>query len=221
MGDGTHVLYRVILRIIIFASYHFLRRAFTNRHHRGPLEIIETPLPGVLLIQPCVFEDPRGFFMETYRADKLAAAGVHETFVQDNHSRSARGVLRGLHFQLRHPQAKLCRVSRGEVFDVAVDIRVGSPYYGKWVGAVLSDENRHALYLPKGFAHGFVVRSDFADFLYKCSDYYDAADDCGVLWNDPALAIDWDEPSPIISAKDLRNMPLSQVSRERLPVYKP
>jgi dTDP-4-dehydrorhamnose 3,5-epimerase len=185
------------------------------------LEIIETSLPGVLLIKPRVFEDPRGFFMETYRADKLAAAGVHETFVQDNHSRSLRGVLRGLHYQLRHPQAKLCRVARGEVFDVAVDIRVGSPHFGKWVGAVLSEANRHALYLPQGFAHGFVVRSDVADFLYKCNDYYDAADDCGVLWNDPALLIQWDAPSPIISAKDQGNPPLSQVPPERLPVYEP
>jgi len=185
------------------------------------LEIIETSLPGVWLIKPRVFDDPRGFFMETYRTDKLAAAGLHETFVQDNHSRSVRGVLRGLHYQLRHPQAKLCRVARGEVFDVAVDIRVGSPHFGKWVGAVLSEANRHALYLPKGFAHGFVVRSDVADFLYKCSDYYDAADDCGVLWNDPALGIQWDAPSPIISAKDQCNPPLSQVPRERLPVFEP
>jgi dTDP-4-dehydrorhamnose 3,5-epimerase len=185
------------------------------------LEIVETSLPGVLLIKPRVFEDPRGFFMETYRADALAAAGVRETFVQDNHSRSARGVLRGLHYQRQHPQAKLCRVARGEVFDVAVDIRVGSPHFGKWVGAVLSEKNRHALYLPKGFAHGFVVRSEVADFLYKCSDYYDAADDCGVLWNDPDLAIEWDADSPIISAKDQRNLPLSQVPRERLPVYHP
>ena len=185
------------------------------------MEIVETSLPGVLLIKPRVSEDPRGFFMETYRADALAAVGVHETFVQDNHSRSSRGVLRGLHYQLRRPQAKLCRVARGEVFDVAVDVRVGSPHFGEWVGAVLSEENRHALYLPRGFAHGFVVRSEVADFLYKCSDYYDAADDCGVLWNDPDLAIEWDAASPIISAKDQRNLQLSQVSRERLPVYRP
>jgi dTDP-4-dehydrorhamnose 3,5-epimerase len=185
------------------------------------LEIVETSLPGVLLIKPRVFEDPRGFFMETYRADRLAAAGVHETFVQDNHSRSTRGVLRGLHYQLRHPQAKLCRVACGEVFDVAVDIRIGSPHFGKSVGVVLSEENRYALYLPKGFAHGFVVRSDEADFLYKCSDYYDAADDCGVLWSDPALGIEWNEHSPIVSAKDQGNMPLSRIPHERLPVYEP
>jgi dTDP-4-dehydrorhamnose 3,5-epimerase len=185
------------------------------------LEIVETTLPGVLLIKPRVLEDARGFFMETYRFDKLAEAGIHETFVQDNHSRSTRGVLRGLHYQLRHPQAKLCRVTRGEVFDVAVDIQVGSPHFGKWVGAVLSEENRHALYLPQGFAHGFVVRSEVADFLYKCSDYYDGADDYGVLWNDPELGIEWDTSSPIISAKDQHHLPLFQVAPDRLPVFQP
>jgi dTDP-4-dehydrorhamnose 3,5-epimerase len=185
------------------------------------LEIVETSLPGVLLIKPRIFQDPRGFFMETYRADRLAGAGVRESFVQDNHSRSARGVLRGLHYQLRHPQAKLCRVSQGEILDIAVDIRVGSPHFGQWVSAVLSAENCHGLYIPQGFAHGFAVRSETADFLYKCSDYYDAADDCGVLWNDPALAIDWDTPAPILSAKDLRHLPLAQIPRDRLPVYQP
>ena len=185
------------------------------------MEIVETSLAGVLLIKPRVFQDPRGFFMETYRADRLAAAGVHATFVQDNHSRSSRGVLRGLHYQLRHAQAKLCRVVQGEVLDIAVDIRVGSPNFGKWVGAVLSAENHYALYLPKGFAHGFVVRSEIADFLYKCSDYYDSADDRGVLWNDPALGIDWDTPSPVLSDKDERHLPLAQIPRHSLPVYQP
>jgi dTDP-4-dehydrorhamnose 3,5-epimerase len=185
------------------------------------LEIVETSLPGVLLIKPRVFRDPRGFFLETYREDELAAAGVHETFVQDNHSHSSRGVLRGLHYQLRHAQAKLCRAVQGEVLDIGVDIRVGSPNFGKWVGAILSAENCHALYLPKGFAHGFAVRSETADFLYKCSAYYDAADDCGVFWSDPALGIDWDTPSPILSAKDQGHLPLAQIPRERLPVYEP
>jgi dTDP-4-dehydrorhamnose 3,5-epimerase len=183
------------------------------------LEIVETSLPGVLLIKPRVFEDPRGYFMETYRADLLAEAGITENFVQDNHSHSARGVLRGLHYQLRHSQAKLCRVAAGEVLDIAVDIRVGSPNFGRWVGAILSAENRHALYLPKGFAHGFAVRSEYADFLYKSSDYFDPADDCGVLWNDPELAIEWDEPAPILSAKDHHNLPLAQIPRDRLPLY--
>ncbi len=185
------------------------------------MEIVKTALPEVLLITPRVFEDPRGYFLETYRADVLAAAGVTCSFVQDNHSHSIRGVLRGLHFQLRHPQAKLCRVVQGEVFDVAVDVRVGSPHFGRWVGAVLSAENRHALFIPPGFAHGFVVRSVSADFLYKCSDYFDSKDDCGVLWNDPALGIAWDAPSPILSPKDAAFLTLSQIPRDRLPVYQP
>jgi dTDP-4-dehydrorhamnose 3,5-epimerase len=185
------------------------------------LEIVETSLPGVLLIKPRVFQDSRGFFLETYRADALAAAGVDEVFIQDNHSRSLRGVLRGLHYQLKHPQAKLCRVARGEVLDVAVDIRVGSPHFGKWVSEVLSEANHHALYIPKGFAHGFAVLSETADFLYKCSDYYDAADDCGALWDDPALAINWGVLSPVLSDKDRRHLPLAQIPRARLPIFQP
>jgi dTDP-4-dehydrorhamnose 3,5-epimerase len=183
------------------------------------LQIIETSLPGVVLIQPRVFGDARGFFMETYRENVLAAAGIRESFVQDNHSRSARGVLRGLHYQLRRPQAKLCRVARGEVLDIAVDIRVGSPHFGKWVGVVLSEENHTQIYIPQGFAHGFVVRSESADFLYKCSDYFDASDDRGVLWNDPALGIDWGERSPIISEKDQRYLPLARIAQDQLPRF--
>ena len=183
------------------------------------LQIIETSLPGVLLIQPRVFGDARGFFMETYRQNVLAEAGIHETFVQDNHSRSSRGVLRGLHYQLRRPQAKLCRVAQGEVLDIAVDIRLGSPNFGEWVGVVLSGENHTQIYIPKGFAHGFVVRSETADFLYKCSDYFDAADDRGVLWNDPKLAVDWDTESPIISDKDQRYLPLAEIAHGQLPRY--
>jgi dTDP-4-dehydrorhamnose 3,5-epimerase len=185
------------------------------------LEIVATSLPGVLLIKPRVFEDARGFFLETYRADALAAAGVRHNFVQDNYSHSRRGVLRGLHFQLRHPQAKLCRVVQGEVLDVAVDIRSGSAHFGKWVSEVLSAENRHALYIPPGFAHGFVVRSESADFLYKCSEYFDASDDCGVLWSDPALGIVWNAAAPILSPKDQAFLPLNQIPRDRLPIYQP
>jgi dTDP-4-dehydrorhamnose 3,5-epimerase len=184
------------------------------------LEIIECSLPEVLLITPHVFEDARGFFMETYRAEALAQAGVHDGFVQDNHSHSVRGVLRGLHYQLKKPQAKLCRVAQGEVFDVAVDIRAGSPHFGQWVGAVLSGANRQSLYIPPGFAHGFVVLSESADFLYKCSDYFDASDDCGILWNDPDLGIDWHIDSPTLSVKDQRNLPLSRIAPDRLPVYR-
>jgi dTDP-4-dehydrorhamnose 3,5-epimerase len=185
------------------------------------LEIVETSLPGVLLVKPKVFEDSRGFFLESYRADVMAAHGVNCSFLQDNHSHSVRGVLRGLHYQLRRPQAKLCRVVHGEVFDVAVDIRVGSPNFGKWTGVVLSADNHHALLIPEGFAHGFAVRSESADFLYKCSDYYDSADDSGVLWNDPDLAIDWETPDPLLSGKDQGYLPLSQVPVNRLPVYRP
>ena len=185
------------------------------------MQIIETSLPGVLLVQTRAFGDARGFFMETYRQNALAEAGIRETFVQDNHSRSSRGVLRGLHYQLRHPQAKLCRVAQGEVLDIAVDIRMGSPNFGKWVSVLLSGENHAQLYIPKGFAHGFVVRSESADFLYKCSDYYDGPDDRGVLWNDPGLAINWDTASPIISEKDQRYLSLSQIPHDQLPRYEP
>lgn len=185
------------------------------------MQIIETSLPGVLLIQPRVFGDARGFFMETYRQNVLADAGIRENFVQDNHSRSSRGVLRGLHYQLRTPQAKLCRVARGEVLDIAVDVRAGSPNFGTWVSAVLSEENCTQIYIPKGFAHGFVVRSETADFLYKCSDYFDASDDRGVLWNDPAIGINWDMPDPILSDKDKRYLPLAQIAQDQLPRYEP
>jgi len=183
------------------------------------LEIIETSLPGVLVVKPRVFADLRGFFMETYRENVLAAAGIRDRFVQDNHSRSSRGVLRGLHYQLRTPQTKLCRVATGEVLDIAVDIRLGSPNFGKWVSVLLSAENHLQLYIPEGFAHGFAVRSDTADFLYKCSDYYDAGDDRGVLWNDPEIGIDWQTPSPLLSNKDSAYLPLAQIGREQLPRY--
>src|SRR5215813_8401276 len=155
------------------------------------LEIIKTELPGVLLIKPQVFNDARGFFYESYRRDRLVELGTTETFVQDNHSRSARGTLRGLHYQLRHPQAKICRVVSGEVRDVLVDIRRGSPTFGKSVSVVLSNENKLSIFIPAGFAHGFLVLSDTADFLYKCTDYYYADDQFGIAWNDPELGIRW------------------------------
>lgn len=183
------------------------------------MEIIQTSLPGVVVIKPQVHEDPRGSFSETYRADTLATAGIHDNFVQDNHARSARGVLRGLHYQLQHPQAKLCRVAAGEVYDVALDIRQGSPSFGKWFGVTLSAENKLQIYIPPGFAHGYIVRSATADFLYKCSDYHVAADGYGVLWNDAALAIPWEASSPILSAKDQTFLPLADIPRELLPRY--
>jgi dTDP-4-dehydrorhamnose 3,5-epimerase len=183
------------------------------------LEIIQTQLPRVLVVKPQVHKDPRGFFMETYRRDLLTDAGIQDQFVQDNHSRSSRGVLRGLHYQLRNPQAKLCRVVQGEVLDIAVDVRVGSPNFGQWVSVLLSAENHLQLYIPRGFAHGFVVTSETADFLYKCSDYYAASDDRGVLWNDPEIGIDWQTLSPILSEKDRRYLPLSQIARDQLPQH--
>jgi dTDP-4-dehydrorhamnose 3,5-epimerase len=183
------------------------------------LQIIETALPEVLIVKPRVFTDPRGFFMETYRQNVLADAGIRDNFVQDNHSHSSRGVLRGLHYQLRHPQAKLCRVVQGEVLDIAVDIRLGSPTFGKWVSVLLSGENQQQLYIPKGFAHGFAVRSTSADFLYKCSDYFDGADDRGVLWNDPAIGIDWQTSEPVLSDKDRLYLPLHEIAHEHLPRY--
>lgn len=173
------------------------------------------------MVKPKVHGDARGFFMETYRANVLAEAGIHDSFVQDNHSSSARGVLRGLHYQLLHPQAKLCRVAEGEVFDVAVDIRAGSPHFGKWVGVVLSRKNSLQLYIPRGFAHGFVVLSERADFLYKCSDYYDAGDDRGVLWNDPQIGVEWRTDAPVLSEKDKRYLPLREIARDQLPRYEP
>jgi dTDP-4-dehydrorhamnose 3,5-epimerase len=185
------------------------------------LEIVETSLPGVLLIKPRVVTDPRGFFVETYRENVLAAAGVTDRFVQDNHSRSSRNVLRGLHYQLRNPQAKLCRVAQGEVLDIAVDIRIGSPNFGSWMSVLLSADNHWQIYIPKGFAHGFVVRSETADFLYKCSDYYDPSDERGVLWNDPELGIDWQTPAPILSRKDSSYPTLPQIPRDQLPHYQP
>jgi dTDP-4-dehydrorhamnose 3,5-epimerase len=178
-----------------------------------------TPLehPEVLLVEPDVFPDARGFFMETFHADKYALHGLPAMFLQDNHSRSVRGALRGLHYQLNHPQGKLVRVVSGEVFDVAVDIRRGSPLFGRWVGAVLSEENRHQIYIPPGFAHGFCTLSEQADFLYKCTDLYAPGDEYGIAWDDPDIAIEWPQLDYLISDKDLDNPGLSD--NNNLPVY--
>jgi len=183
------------------------------------LNRIETSLPGICLLQPKVFADPRGFFLETYHREKFAALGITAAFVQDNHSRSTRGVLRGLHYQLRHPQAKLCRVIEGQVLDVAVDIRRGSPTFGKSASAVLSAQNHTQIFIPAGFAHGFVVLSETVQFLYKCSDFYDPSDEHGILWNDPALSIPWGVTDPILSDRDRKNLPLAQVPPELLPRF--
>lgn len=152
---------------------------------------IKTDIPDVQIIEPTVFGDDRGYFMETYQIDEFAAAGIDKPFVQDNQSRSTKGVLRGLHFQIEHPQSKLVRVVSGEVFDVAVDLRPDSPTYGKWEGAVLSAENRRQFFVPRGFAHGFLVLSDVAEFCYKCDDVYHPNDEGGLMWNDPEIGIEW------------------------------
>lgn len=183
------------------------------------MKVSPTGHPEVLLIEPEVFRDERGFFMETFHAEKFRQHGLPVTFVQDNHSRSTRGVLRGLHYQLEHPQGKLVRAATGEVFDVAVDIRKGSPHFGKWAAAVLSGENCHQLYIPPGFAHGFCVLSEQADFLYKCSCLYTPNDEYGIAWDDPDIGIDWPELDYILSDKDLRNPGLRD-SDAQLPVYK-
>lgn len=165
-----------------------------------------TRIPEVVLIEPQVFGDDRGFFMETWRAEAFAGAGIAADFVQDNHSRSRRGSLRGLHYQLQQPQGKLVRVVIGAVFDVAVDLRRGSPTFGQWVGSVLSADNRLQMWIPPGFAHGFLVLSDTADFVYKCTDYYNPASERVLAWNDPDLGIEWPIESGmevLLSKKDL------------------
>ncbi len=155
--------------------------------------IEKTELPGVIVIQPQLFGDSRGYFMETYKKADFAAIGINKEFVQDNESASTKGVLRGLHFQKEHTQGKLVRVIRGEVYDVAVDIRPGSATFGKWVGLTLSSEKKNMLYIPEGFAHGFLVMSDIAEFIYKCTDVYDPVSEGGIPWNDPSIAVEWPE----------------------------
>lgn len=169
------------------------------------MQIIETTIPDVKIIEPKVFGDERGFFFESFNLKLFREkAQIHDDFVQDNHSRSPQHVLRGLHYQIRQPQGKLVRVVSGEVYDVAVDIRKKSPTFGQWVGVILSAENKRMLWVPKGFAHGFVVLSKEADFLYKTSDFYDPSSERSILWNDPDLGIQWplNGKSPILSAKD-------------------
>jgi dTDP-4-dehydrorhamnose 3,5-epimerase len=180
---------------------------------------IETSLPGVVILEPGVFADSRGFFFESYNERTLAGLGITGAFVQDNHSRSVKGTLRGLHYQLAYPQAKLCRVIRGEVLDVAVDIRLGSPHFGEWVAVLLSEENRRQIYVPAGFAHGFVVRSETAEFLYKCDEFYHPEDERGVAWNDPDIGIEWGiEAEPLLSVKDQRFKALAQIEDADLPI---
>lgn len=168
---------------------------------------IETHIPGVIILEPQVFKDNRGFFLETYQYERYCEQGIDARFVQDNQSRSQKGVLRGLHCQREHPQGKLIAVTRGRVFDVAVDIRKDSPTFGQWVGEILDDENHHQLYIPPGLAHGFCVLSEEVDFIYKCTDYYHSESEIGIRWNDPDLNIKWPIDKPILSEKD-KNYPL-------------
>lgn len=166
-----------------------------------------TALPGVMIIEPKVFRDERGFFVETFHVARyLEEAGIEHAFVQDNQSRSQRNVLRGIHAQKRFPQGKLVRVSRGAIFDVAVDMDPRSATFGRWVGEILSDENHRQMWIPPGYGHGYLVLSDWADFQYKCTDYYHPEDEIGLIWNDPQVAIEWPDAEPIVSEKD-RHLP--------------
>jgi dTDP-4-dehydrorhamnose 3,5-epimerase len=190
-----------------------------RRHPVDMFEKISTAIPEVLLLRPRVLEDARGFFAEIYHQRKLADLGIRDCFVQENHSGSKRGTVRGLHFQLQHPQSKLCRVIAGEVLDVAVDVRVGSPTFGRHVSSVLSAENRLQIYVPAGFAHGFSVLSETAELVYKCSDLYRPEDERGVLFDDPGLGIDWRVAEPLLSARDRGHRRLSEIDPADLPRY--
>lgn len=173
------------------------------------MQAIQTAIPEVVILEPKVFGDARGFFFESYNENAFAAAtGLRPRFVQDNHSRSAKNVLRGLHYQIEQPQGKLVRVAAGEVFDVAVDIRKSSPTFGQWVGVMLSAENRRMMWVPEGFAHGFVVLSEFAEFLYKTTDFYAPEHERCIRWDDPDIGVDWPlQGAPLLSAKDGRGTP--------------
>jgi len=178
------------------------------------VHVIAAKLPGVLIIEPQIHEDQRGFFLESYNKRRYEEHGIDAAFVQDNHSRSVRGTLRGLHYQAAPGQAKLVRVVVGEVFDVAVDIRWGSPTFGEWLGVTLSAANRRQLFIPVGFAHGFCVTSESAEFLYKVSNYYDPSAERGLAWDDPTLAIEWPISDPVLSERDRRHPRLNELQRE-------
>ena len=180
------------------------------------MRLVPTAIPGVLIVEPEIHADGRGFFLETYHAERYRQQGIPGTFVQDNHSRSVGGTVRGLHLQLQHPQGKLIRVIEGEIFDVAVDVRRGSPTFGRWVGVALTAESFRQIYIPPGFAHGFAVVSATAQVEYKTTDFYDPASELGIAWNDPALAIGWPVSDPILSPRDGRHPPLTDVM-DKLP----
>jgi dTDP-4-dehydrorhamnose 3,5-epimerase len=193
-----------------------------SNHHLAKglaMNFIKTKLSGVIIIEPDVHRDPRGFFLETYHQKKYVEAGIPGPFVQDNHSKSTKGILRGLHAQRSRPQGKLVRVLQGKVFDVAVDIRRSSPTFALWVGVALSSDDFKQIFVPPGYAHGFVVLSDTAEVEYKCTDLYDPADEIRLLWNDPQIKIDWPIKDPILSDKD-RNAQTLQSLSDHLPVYR-
>lgn len=183
------------------------------------MNIIQTEIPDLLIIEPKVFGDKRGFFMETWQRDRYLKAGLDIEFVQDNAAGSSRGVLRGLHYQYPQPQGKLVQVFQGEVLDVAVDIRTGSPTFGKAVTCILSEDNRRQYYVPPGFAHGYYVLSEMAVFSYKCTDFYNPKTEGSILWNDPDLGIEWPVTEPILSSKDAAAPCLMDISKDRLPSY--
>lgn len=183
------------------------------------MKILTTSIEGILIIEPKIFKDKRGYFMETYNQSRYNESGINRTFVQDNLSYSLKNTVRGLHFQIKHPQAKLIQAISGEIFDVAVDLRPGSSTFGKWTGIHLSDENRRQVFIPEGFAHGFCVLSEFALFCYKCSDFYTPDDEGGIVWSDPSIGIEWPVESPIISEKDNQFQKLSDLTPEQLPSF--
>jgi dTDP-4-dehydrorhamnose 3,5-epimerase len=184
------------------------------------MKFTKLEIPGLVLFEPRVFSDPRGHFLETYHGRRYAEAGVTRPFVQDNHSHSnVRGVLRGLHSQVKQPPGKVIYVVRGEIWDVAVDVRRGSPTFGKFFGCALSSENHHQLYVPEGCLHGFVVVSEIADVIYKCTNFYDPKDEVGVIWNDPAFNLPWPVTTPLLSAKDEKLQRFADLPEDRIPVF--
>ena len=180
------------------------------------MNVISTSLSDVYILEPKVFEDHRGFFMETYHYERFGKSGIDRMFVQDNLSYSVKNTLRGLHYQLHHPQAKLVQVITGKIYDVAVDIRQGSPSFGKWTGATLSAQNHHQMFIPEGFAHGFCVLSKTAHVLYKCTDVYHPDDERGILWSDPEIGIEWPVNNPILSERDRQYSPLKDIPRNQI-----
>lgn len=183
------------------------------------MKVTQTKLRGVMIIEPDVFADERGFFLETWSQRRYAEAGLPQTFVQDNLSRSTKGILRGLHLQHPFGQGKLVQVVQGEVFDVAVDVRAGSPTFGQWVGTMLTGENHHQIYIPPGFAHGFCVVSDTALFSYKCTEAYHRETELGMIWNDPDVGIEWPVKDPSLSEKDAKFPKLADIPHDRLPTW--